>query len=527
MTPTDRAERSKRRQHMRKSKPAAGTAIDRCSELASERERDAESQFFKAFRATPSVLVISSMVNGKFLEVNEAFEEILGYRRNEVIGRTSQELNIWHSPDDREKVLKQLAAGQRVRNQEFSFRSKSGRIIIGLYSAEIIDIGNERCVLSLANDITARKKAEEDLLQSEERYRRLYNETPVMLHSIDRRGHLLSVSDFWLKTLGYRREEVIGRQSAEFLTAASRIYATTVVLPEFFRTGVCTEVPYQLVKKNGDIVDVLLSAIAERDDDGHVVRSLAVMIDVSERKRADEEIDRLNTALAARAYELECTNREMEAFNYTVAHDLRKPLTLINGYCQVLRELCGSKLDDQCREYLREAYEGTCRMSRLIDTLLNFSNLTHIELRQQQVDLSAMAREVARELRLSDPQRRVTIRIDDGIMVNGDEALLRLVLENLLGNAWKYSARNDTAIIEFGRVVHTDKPACFVRDNGPGFDMASATKLFLPFNRLVQTQTEEGFGIGLATVERIIHRHGGKVWAEGEPGKGATFYFAL
>jgi len=489
--------------------------------------REAEINFAKAFQATPSILVITSLADGKFKEINEAFEQVMGYRRDEVIGRTSLELNIWQNPKDRIKLLQQLAEGKKVRGLESGFRSKSGEIIVGLISAEIIEIGTERCLLSLVNDITARKNMEEELRQSEERYRRLYNDTPVMLHSIDLDGRLVSVSNFWLESLGYERSEVLGRTTTDFLTPASRSYATEVVLPEFFHTGACKDVPYQFVKKNGEIIDVILSAIAERDSNDNVIRSLAVMVDVTERKRLDEEIDRLNTDLAARAIELEAANRELEAFNYMVAHDLRKPLTVVSGYCQVIREMCGNKLGPACREYLQETYEGTCRMNRLIDTLLSFSRLAHVEPCREPVDLSALAHEIARELQHAEPVRRVTFRIGNGITVNGDANLLRVVLDNLLGNACKYTATREEAVIEFGLAELAGKATCFVRDNGPGFDMADAEKLFAPFKRLDGVAQCEGFGIGLATVERIIKRHGGNVWAEGEPGKGATFYFTL
>jgi PAS domain S-box-containing protein len=377
------------------------------------------------------------------------------------------------------------------------------------------------------SDITDRKRAEEELRHSEERYRRLYNDTPVMLHSIDQDGRLISVSNYWLETLGYERSEVLGRISTEFLTAASRSYATEVVIPEFFRIGFSKEVPYQMVKNNGEILDVLLSSIAERDSDGTVVRSLAVMVDVTERKRMAEEIERLNTDLATRAAELEVANRELEAFNYSVAHDLRQPLNIISSYCQVIMELCGDQLDEQCKGYLQGSYEGTLRMNMLIEALLNFSRMGHVEPRRETVDLSAMAHEVAAELKLAEPGRRVTFLIADGVSANGDASLLRVVLDNLLGNAWKYTGMREEAVIEFGATESDGNKAYCVRDNGAGFDMANADKLFTPFRRLPGAEEWRGFGIGLATVERIVRCHGGKVWADGEPGKGATFYFTL
>jgi light-regulated signal transduction histidine kinase (bacteriophytochrome) len=249
--------------------------------------------------------------------------------------------------------------------------------------------------------------------------------------------------------------------------------------------------------------------------------------DITDRKRAEEEIEILYNNLLVRAFDLEAANSDLEAFNYTVSHDLRKPLTIINGYCQAILELFGENLNPQCREYLHEIYDWTLRMNKLIDALLNFSHLSHCELCMETVDLSMMAKSVAEELQQAETGRRVTFRIAEGIKAKGDANLLRVVLENLLGNAWKYSGNQYEAVIEFGRTEVEGKPAWFVRDNGAGFDMGYAENLFIPFQRLPGSDEFKGHGIGLATVERIIKRHGGRVWAEGAVGKGATIYFTL
>ncbi len=229
---------------------------------------------------------------------------------------------------------------------------------------------------------------------------------------------------------------------------------------------------------------------------------------------------------AVRAANLEAANIELEAFNYTVSHDLRRPLTVINGYCQVVQELFGKQLDEQCRGYIREMFEGTLRMERLIDSLLEFSCVARVEMRRKAVDLCAMAKSVAADLKLTAPDRRVTFRITAAIVVEGDPDLLRVVLDNLIGNAWKYACSREGAVIEIGVTAVDGAPTCFVRDNGPGFDRTAAYQLFLPFQRLPGTNVE-GHGIGLATVERIIRRHGRRIWAEAEPGKEATFFFTL
>lgn len=263
------------------------------------------------------------------------------------------------------------------------------------------------------------------------------------------------------------------------------------------------------------------------DESGRAVRFVGTTLDISERKRAEEKIEELNTNLAERAGELALANQELEAFNYSVAHDLRKPLTVVSGYCQVVKELCGQQLDAHCREYLQQACNGTLRMNRLIDALLNFSHLGHVELHREMVDLTSMAQMVAAEQRLAEPGRPAEFRIAAGVRAYGDASLLRVVLDNLIGNAWKYTGKRDRAVIEFGATARDGKPAWFVRDNGEGFAMADAEKLFIPFQRLPGAAEFKGFGIGLATVERVIRRHGGKIWAEGEPDRGATFYFTL
>jgi signal transduction histidine kinase len=228
-----------------------------------------------------------------------------------------------------------------------------------------------------------------------------------------------------------------------------------------------------------------------------------------------------------RTDELEAANLELDAFNYSVAHDLRKPLTIINGYSQLIMELYGEKLDQQCREDLNEIYQGTLRMSHLIDVLLNFSRLAHSELHVATVDLTEMAKTIVAELRLAEPERKVDVQISEGITALGDPQLLRVVLENLIGNAWKYSSKIKDGAIFFGTTFSGHVPIFYVRDNGAGFDAAKADDIFVPFHRLHSAEEFAGFGIGLATVKRIIQRHGGLIWAESEEHKGATFFFTL
>jgi PAS domain S-box-containing protein len=279
-------------------------------------------------------------------------------------------------------------------------------------------------------------------------------------------------------------------------------------------------VHYRIIRPDGITRIIHALGAAVTDDAGRTVRMIGTTQDVTEKRGMEERLEKLNVDLAAHASEL-------EAFNAMVAHDLRNPLNTISIFCQVIQKLCGDKLDEESKGYVREIYESTLCMDRLIGTLLEFSGALRAEMRYDTVDLSRMARRVSDILERTEPERKVRFRIANGIIVNGDANLLNMVLSNLIGNAWKYSGNRAGTVIEFGVKEIEGKPACFVRDNGPGFDMAYAEKLFIPFQRLPGAEEFKGSGIGLATVERIIKRHDGRIWAESEPGKGATFYFTL
>jgi PAS domain S-box-containing protein len=272
--------------------------------------------------------------------------------------------------------------------------------------------------------------------------------------------------------------------------------------------------------------DLALSSL--RDRGGRRTGRLLVLRDVTQRRRAEEESIR-------RGAELARSNAELEHFAYLIAHDLRAPLRGINGFSQILLDDHAGTLDDEARDYLLRIRAGTLRMGRLIDELLELSRLTRAPLRRETVDLGALARDVASELKRSEPGRAAEFVIAEGLVANGDPRLLRVALWNLLGNAWKFTRREPRARIELGvdrgadrdADRHTEGPIFFVRDNGVGFEMAYSDKLFGTFQRLHSAEEFEGTGIGLATVQRVVERHGGEVWAEGEVGRGATFYFTL
>ena len=251
--------------------------------------------------------------------------------------------------------------------------------------------------------------------------------------------------------------------------------------------------------------------------------------EIVERQQAEQRAQELNQGLQQAIIELKSVNKELETFSYSVSHDLRAPLRSIDGFSQALIEDCVDRLDETGHDYLRRIRLATQKMGQLIDDLLTLSRVIRSDMRREPVDLSRLVSQICKDLQQADPARVVELTIAPGIVDRGDSRLLQVVLENLLNNAWKFTANKPQVKIEFGMMPSepTAPPTYFVRDNGVGFDMAYTSKLFSPFQRLHSVTEFPGNGIGLATVQRIVHRHGGRVWTEGAIDRGATFYFTL
>jgi len=363
------------------------------------------------------------------------------------------------------------------------------------------------------------------IADGDDRYRDLVESAPDAVVIADADGRVVLVNAQTEALFGYGRHELLGMP-------------VEMLLPERFRAGHAGQRKGYADRPVTRPMGAGLDLYARRRDGGEFPVSIslspirvgegtyvyAAIRDISAQRAAERRIQELNASLARQNAELKAINQELEAFSYSVSHDLRAPLRAIDGFSQILLKENADQLDDKGRDRLGRVRRAAQHMGELIDDLLKLSRVTRAELQVQPVDVSALAAEVMDALRRQAPERAVTVDIAPDLSTEGDAKLLRIALDNLLGNAWKFTGKRVDARIEFGR---DDGAAFFVRDNGAGFDMAYADKLFGAFQRLHDAGEFPGTGIGLATAQRVIHKHGGRIWAESAPDAGATFRFTL
>jgi PAS domain S-box-containing protein len=491
----------------------------------------------RQLESSPLAMLVMDIKTYSLVDCNEAAMRIYGYpSREALLGKSLLELSTRFQADGQSSAEKGQAYLEQAHRSgavifEWRHRRPDGSEWDGEGHLMAFELGGRALMQSTMQDITLRKRTEAALQESEARLNEAQRLARVGSWQRDLATNKLSWSDEIFRIF----------EVDPSVTPTYKIFITSVhpddrtLVGETYQRSVSVRETYDLVHRllmpDGRVKHVRVSGFTEFDGD-RPVRSVGTVQDITEVHTAEEALKRLNEELEQRVVErtreMSVLNRELEAFAYSVSHDLRTPLRSIDGFANLLEEEYGATLDDDGKAYVNRIRSSSRRMGRLISDLLALAHLNRAELRFEPVDLTRMAHSISKELKATDPARTVRWRIDDGMQVVADPGLMRVVLQNLLGNAWKYTGQTLDAEIAFTQSSQPDGTVEFcVRDNGAGFDMIYAEQLFEPFKRLHAHHEFEGSGVGLATVYRVIERHGGRVRGEGAVGRGAAFFFSL
>jgi len=490
-----------------------------------------EARLSAVLDAAPDAIVIADG-DGRIVLVNAQTESLFGYARAQLIDQPIEILVPERLQGRHVGHRRDFLAAPRVRSMgeglELSGRRADGSEFPVAISLSPVETTEGALVIAAIRDATHAKQAEKALRDRETRFRALLEAAPDAIIIANRLGRIELVNAQTERIFGYPRDQLIG-QPIEILVPARYRQRHVghregyVAEPRVRSMGQGLELYGK--RANGSEFPVAISLSPVETAQGAL--TIAAIRDVTERRLIEREVEALNERLIRDNAELAAVNRELEAFSYSVSHDLRAPLRAIDGFSQALLEDCGGDLGEVGHGYLSRVRRAAQRMGVLIDDLIKLSRVTRADMHLQDVDLSALAQRIAQDLRANEPDRMADFEIQGGLAAHGDARLLQIVLENLMGNAWKFTAGRSPTRIEFGCCRHDDQTAYFIRDNGAGFDMGHADQLFRAFQRLHDAEQFPGTGIGLATVQRIVHKHGGRAWATAEVGKGATFYFTL
>jgi PAS domain S-box-containing protein len=499
--------------------------LDRTEQKRAEAALLQSERRFRRLTESGTIGIVLSDTAGNIHEVNDAFLSIVGYSREDVLaGRLrGEDLNVPERNRTDAVARAQLQAEGVARPWEKELRRKDGSRVPVLNGVVMLDESTRECV-TFVLDLSTLKRAEAAVRETEARKTAVMEAALDAIVLMDHEGRIVDFNPAAERTFGYSRDEVVGQPLADLIIPLSLRDTHRRAIARYLETergnilGKRIEVP--ALRKDGTEFPAEVAVVRIRSEGSPLFTGY--IRDITERRQA-AEAETLRRAKEA----TEEVNAELEAFSYSVAHDLRSPLRGLSGFSTLLLDDYAERLDDKGKEYLRRIAASADRMSQIIDALLSLARLTRTEVHREPVDLSRLAHAVVDHLRAADPDRVVEVEVEEGLLVPGDSRLLRALLDNLLGNAWKFTSKRSRGRIEFGRERSEEGSIFFVRDNGVGFDMTHVQKLFAPFRRLHSIDQFEGTGIGLATAQRIVRRHGGRIWAEGTENEGAVFRFTL
>ncbi len=485
-----------------------------------------------AFHEFPDVISINRIKDGLFYDVNKGFCEITGYSKEEVIGKTSLDVNIWADPRDRDRMLGILKKRGRVKNFEAKYRLKGGKISSGLMSCKLIHIGNEAYTLSVTKDIEGLKKIQEQLEKSEKLLKEAQRiagfgcwELDIVNNKLYWSDEVYRIFEIPKTDFGATYEAFLERVHPDDRKLVDKAYTDSL------RTRRPYKIEHRLLMPDGRIKWMQEQCETTFDNDGRPVRSIGTVLDITDRKLFEKELEKhkeeLEQKVRERTKELEFLNKELESFSFSVSHDLKAPLRAINGFSKILYEDHRKALDDDAKRLLMLIRENSQKMASLIDDLLNFSRVTRKSIKHSKIYMKALAIAIFNEIASKKEKERIRFKVNELPVAWADLALMKRVFHNLISNAIKFTGTRSSPSIEIGYKETKYGSAYFVKDNGVGFDPKYTHRLFDIFQRLHPQREFPGTGVGLSIVRRIINRHGGRVWAESQKGKGAIFYFTL
>jgi len=472
--------------------------------------------------------------DGAIRDVNTATEQATGYERAELLGTGFSD--YFTEPELARAGYELAFADSNVRDYPLELRHRDGHITSVMYNATVYrDLsGQVLGVVAAARDLTETERLQDALRASEVRLRVLFDHAPIGVGEVTLSGELVRVNRYFCQFVGYTADEVLSMRGMTDLLHPDDIEAHVAIRQRISSEEIETySADRRFMQKGGGVIWGEVQRSLVRDPAGRPLLYIDTVRDITAQREAEAEVRTLTGELEARVErrtaELELSNRNLQAFSYSIAHDLRTPLRGLNGFSEALLEEYGEILGETGRGYAGRIQAASERMGTIIDDLLRLSQVTHADMSLVPVDLSAEVAAIAEGLRSVEPGRRVSFVIQQDVWVIADRILIRTVLDNLVENAWKFTAEREDATIEFATAATEDDATvcCFVRDNGVGFEPAYVDKLFQPFQRLHTTREFPSTGVGLASVQRIIERHGGRTWAEGAVEGGATFYFTL